>query len=110
MFTIFVNVSLDRYASLHCQRNSALPDIRIPRLKWFLILFEKHEDASVKMFDYLVEENNLEAEFKKYNLHERDRIFIKEQIRGPQSKTVRSERTEVNILGQPFDSPRDVSL
>ena len=35
------------------------------------------------MFDYLVRDNNLEDEFKKYNLTEDDREFIKEQIGGP---------------------------
>ncbi|KAK7079542.1 SAM domain and HD [Halocaridina rubra] len=42
-----------------------------------------HEDASVRMFDYLIEENNLHEYFRMYNLHERDLLFIKELIRGP---------------------------
>ncbi|XP_071091588.1 deoxynucleoside triphosphate triphosphohydrolase SAMHD1-like [Haliotis cracherodii] len=43
----------------------------------------KHEDASVKMFDHLVHENNLGAVFSKFGLTDTDRIFIKEQIKGP---------------------------
>lgn len=46
-------------------------------------MFLQHEDASVDMFEYLIEDNNLKAEFEKYNLYETDRTFIKEQIRGP---------------------------
>ncbi|XP_037780703.1 deoxynucleoside triphosphate triphosphohydrolase SAMHD1-like [Penaeus monodon] len=42
-----------------------------------------HEEASVKMFDYLIERNNLEDEFKRYKLDNRDIIFIKELIRRP---------------------------
>lgn len=35
------------------------------------------------MFDYLIERNNLEDEFKRYKLDNRDIIFIKELIRRP---------------------------
>ncbi len=35
------------------------------------------------MFNHLVKENHLEEEFEKYNLSERDRTFITEQIQGP---------------------------
>ena len=43
----------------------------------------QHEDASVQMFDYLVNDNKLIQEFEKYNLSDVDRTFITEQIRGP---------------------------
>ncbi|XP_069809368.1 deoxynucleoside triphosphate triphosphohydrolase SAMHD1-like [Dendropsophus ebraccatus] len=44
----------------------------------------KHEEASVKMFDYLIKSNNLEVEMKKYGLVlPEDLKFIKEQIAGP---------------------------
>ncbi|KAJ8302865.1 hypothetical protein KUTeg_019261 [Tegillarca granosa] len=46
----------------------------------------KHEEASVKMFDYLLEDNGLVNEFQKYGLTETDRTFIKEQIVGPVSE------------------------
>lgn len=45
-----------------------------------------HEEASVKMFDYLLEANNLQEEFKKYDLYEQDIVFIKELIRGPKKR------------------------
>ena len=37
----------------------------------------------MKMFDYLVADNELISEFEKYNLADLDRTFITEQIRGP---------------------------
>ncbi|XP_061162756.1 deoxynucleoside triphosphate triphosphohydrolase SAMHD1-like [Saccostrea echinata] len=43
----------------------------------------KHEDLSVKMFDHLVESNDLNSVFEKYGVTEQDRTFIKEQIAGP---------------------------
>ncbi|CAH1779924.1 unnamed protein product [Owenia fusiformis] len=46
----------------------------------------RHEDASVQMFDYLVEDNNLIPLFEQHGLTERDRIFIKEQIAGPSTR------------------------
>ncbi|XP_015749994.1 PREDICTED: deoxynucleoside triphosphate triphosphohydrolase SAMHD1-like, partial [Acropora digitifera] len=42
----------------------------------------KHEDASLTMFDHMVEVNDLLPSFKKYNLTEKDVIFIKELIAG----------------------------
>ncbi|XP_022343094.2 deoxynucleoside triphosphate triphosphohydrolase SAMHD1-like isoform X2 [Crassostrea virginica] len=42
----------------------------------------KHEDLSLKMFDYLVEDNKLSPEFEKYKLTETDKTFIKELIKG----------------------------
>ncbi|XP_042872916.1 deoxynucleoside triphosphate triphosphohydrolase SAMHD1-like [Penaeus japonicus] len=43
----------------------------------------KHEDASIKMFDYLIKSNNLEDEFRRYKLDDRDITFIKEMIQRP---------------------------
>ncbi|XP_046678297.1 deoxynucleoside triphosphate triphosphohydrolase SAMHD1 isoform X1 [Homalodisca vitripennis] len=42
----------------------------------------KHESASIQMFDYLVKENNLHEEFRKYNLGEEEIKIIKELIIG----------------------------
>ncbi|KAK7498150.1 hypothetical protein BaRGS_00010738 [Batillaria attramentaria] len=42
----------------------------------------EHEDASLQMFDYMVESNNLVPKFEEYGLNEQDRTFIKEQIKG----------------------------
>ncbi|VDI08708.1 uncharacterized protein MGAL_10B084197 [Mytilus galloprovincialis] len=56
-----------------------IPTVR-PELKW------KHEDASVKMFDYLIEENELRKEFERFGLTEQDITFVKEQIAGPVKK------------------------
>ena len=43
----------------------------------------QHEDASVTMLDYLLEENELRPEFSRYGLQEQDIVFIKEIIAGP---------------------------
>lgn len=58
-----------------------IPHVR-PDKKW------KHEDASVMMFDYMVENNHLQEEFKKYGLTDVDMKFIKEQIAGPPKKKI----------------------
>jgi len=47
----------------------------------------QHEDASVHMFDHMVEANSLLYEFAKYGFKEEDLEFIKEQIAGPQDCT-----------------------
>ncbi|XP_055890992.1 deoxynucleoside triphosphate triphosphohydrolase SAMHD1-like isoform X1 [Biomphalaria glabrata] len=51
----------------------------------------KHEQASIDMLDYLIQENKLvlddEGPLKKYGLNDTDIIFIKEQIFGPLDKT-----------------------
>ncbi|XP_036606119.1 deoxynucleoside triphosphate triphosphohydrolase SAMHD1 isoform X4 [Trichosurus vulpecula] len=49
----------------------------------------KHETASVKMFEHLVNANGIETVMKKYGLiPEEDICFIKEQIAGPLDSTV----------------------
>ncbi|XP_047669851.1 deoxynucleoside triphosphate triphosphohydrolase SAMHD1-like [Tachysurus fulvidraco] len=54
-----------------------IPRVR-PELQW------EHETASVKMFEHLVKENNLEdMMMKDYGLSNKDLEFIKEQIAGP---------------------------
>ncbi|XP_027722904.1 deoxynucleoside triphosphate triphosphohydrolase SAMHD1 [Vombatus ursinus] len=56
-----------------------------PELNW------KHEIASVKMFEHLVDANGIESVMKKYGLTpEEDMCFIKEQIAGPLDSTVES--------------------
>ncbi|MPC94748.1 Deoxynucleoside triphosphate triphosphohydrolase SAMHD1 [Portunus trituberculatus] len=40
----------------------------------------QHENASIKMFDYLLETNNLIEEFDRYGLKDQDITFIKEMI------------------------------
>ncbi|KAJ7374853.1 SAM domain and HD [Desmophyllum pertusum] len=47
----------------------------------------KHEYASVKMFDHLMEVNNLLPSFAKYNLSDGDVTFIKELIAGTALET-----------------------
>ncbi|XP_020628681.1 deoxynucleoside triphosphate triphosphohydrolase SAMHD1-like [Orbicella faveolata] len=42
----------------------------------------KHEDASVRMFDHMLEVNNLLPTFAKYNLVDKDVTFVKELISG----------------------------
>ncbi|XP_072487553.1 deoxynucleoside triphosphate triphosphohydrolase SAMHD1 isoform X2 [Notamacropus eugenii] len=54
-----------------------------PELNW------KHEIASVKMFEHLVNANGIETVMKKYGLiPEEDICFIKEQIAGPLDSSV----------------------
>ena len=45
-------------------------------------MYFQHEDLSLKMFDYLVDDNKLSPEFEKYDLTETDKTFIKELIKG----------------------------
>ncbi len=48
-----------------------------------MVLFStQHEDASVNMFDHMMEANNLLPFFAKYNLTDKDVTFIKELIAG----------------------------
>ncbi|KAG6908133.1 hypothetical protein DXG01_005961 [Tephrocybe rancida] len=51
----------------------------LPGIKW------KHEDASVMMFDYLVDDNNIE-------LTDRDKVFIKALISGEPSECIEAEK------------------
>ncbi|XP_006813924.1 deoxynucleoside triphosphate triphosphohydrolase SAMHD1-like, partial [Saccoglossus kowalevskii] len=60
----------------HMFDNWFIPYVR-PKKNW------KHEQASVDMFDYLIEDNNLMGVIKDYGLNEKDITFIKEQIAGP---------------------------
>lgn len=53
----------------------------------------EHEQASVDMFDHLVKKNGLEADFAKYGLTDVDRIFIKEQIKGPSEDQSRRRKS-----------------
>ena len=46
------------------------------------LLFQ-HEDASVQMLDYMIEDNGLKEVFEQYGLGEQDITFIKEQVAGP---------------------------
>ena len=48
---------------------------------------QQHEDASVQMFDYLVEVNNIKQQFLKFGLTDDDMVFIKELIAGPQDES-----------------------
>ncbi|KAI4892676.1 hypothetical protein NFI96_028025 [Prochilodus magdalenae] len=77
----------------HLFDGSFIPEVR-PGLKW------KHEQASVKMFDHLVKENNLEPVMEKYGLTPDDLIFIKEQIAGPLGSSASSD-TEWPYKGRP---------
>ncbi|XP_033117286.1 deoxynucleoside triphosphate triphosphohydrolase SAMHD1-like isoform X2 [Anneissia japonica] len=57
-----------------------------PKSKW------KHEEASVKMFDYLIKENNLKEQFYAHGLNDADMTFIKEQIYGPLDKEDKNKK------------------
>ena len=47
------------------------------------LLLPKHEEASVEMFDHMVEANGLKEEFERWGLNMCDITFVKEQIAGP---------------------------
>ena len=47
------------------------------------LLFTKHEEASVAIFEHLVETNDLMETFENVGLDDTDLIFIKELIYGP---------------------------
>ena len=50
------------------------------------------------MLDYLLEENGLRPEFRRYGLNERDIVFIKEMIAGPlQEHRDEEEKEEVGL-------------
>ncbi|XP_050399005.1 deoxynucleoside triphosphate triphosphohydrolase SAMHD1-like isoform X2 [Patella vulgata] len=52
-----------------------------------------HEEASIKMFQHLIKENNLMADFEYYNLKQEDIDFIKELIAGPSNEdNIRREK------------------
>ncbi|XP_052062379.1 deoxynucleoside triphosphate triphosphohydrolase SAMHD1-like [Mytilus californianus] len=79
----------------HLFDSKFIPAVR-PTSKW------KHEDASVMMFDYLIEKHNLMGEFKKYDLIDKDIKFIKEQIEGPKQnreQTAGHQKYEKHIGG-----------
>ena len=48
-------------------------------------MYSQHEDASVKMFHHLIEENKLEQSLEYYKISSGDRTFIEELIAGPNS-------------------------
>ena len=50
--------------------------------KLFLLFSDQHEDASVRMFDHMMDVNKLLPTFAKYNLADKDVTFIKELISG----------------------------
>ena len=50
-------------------------------------MHSQHEDASVKMFHHLIEENKLESSLESYGISSDDRIFIGELIAGPPNST-----------------------
>uniref|UniRef100_A0A669EC71 Uncharacterized protein n=1 Tax=Oreochromis niloticus TaxID=8128 RepID=A0A669EC71_ORENI len=52
-----------------------------------VFVFLQHEDASILMFDHLVDDNNLKPVMNEYGLitegdNENDLVFIKEMIKG----------------------------
>ena len=49
----------------------------------FSLLLAKHENASVAIFEHLVETNDLMETFESVGLDDTDLIFIKELIYGP---------------------------
>ncbi|CAF1010789.1 unnamed protein product, partial [Didymodactylos carnosus] len=60
-----------------------------------------HEEASIKLFDYLTDQNNLKPMLSQYKLDDTDIIFIKELIAGPlpefNGKIVSNRRTGIDV-------------
>ena len=63
----------------------------------WLLLFTQHEDASVKMFDHMMNENKLDPIFKFYKLVEKDLVFIKELIAGEDLPDASSTQVSIKI-------------
>ena len=64
-------------------RNLTQITVRAQRVKGYITLsLLQHEDASLTMFDHMVEVNNLRPSFARYKLTKKDMIFIKELIIG----------------------------
>ncbi|XP_072371323.1 deoxynucleoside triphosphate triphosphohydrolase SAMHD1-like [Scyliorhinus torazame] len=62
----------------------------------------KHEIASSMMFDHLISCNHLEGDFKKHDLNlENDLKFIKEQIKGPETKAEEGPGSNWPYKGRP---------
>ncbi|XP_064385626.1 deoxynucleoside triphosphate triphosphohydrolase SAMHD1-like isoform X2 [Halichondria panicea] len=66
-----------------------IPGMREGKPEW------EHEQGSLKMFDYLIEQNHLMEEFKKYDLSDKtdDIVFIKELI-DPKEMSYRDKSTD----------------
>merc|ERR1719394_172337 len=47
-----------------------------------------HEDTSLEMLDFIIEQNNLMPIFREHGLTERDIVFVKELINGPLNQEV----------------------
>ncbi|XP_033626546.1 deoxynucleoside triphosphate triphosphohydrolase SAMHD1-like [Asterias rubens] len=76
----------------HMFDNLFIPAVR-PNYEW------AHEQASVDMFDYLIEANQLKEVFAEFGLDDQDISFIKEQIAGP----LTGKKTEWPYRGRPKD-------
>ncbi|XP_060075553.1 deoxynucleoside triphosphate triphosphohydrolase SAMHD1-like isoform X2 [Ylistrum balloti] len=66
----------------------------LPELDW------EHEQASVDMFDHLVKKNDLVSAFEEYGLTEKDRIFIKEQIKRPSKDQQQESHNDWSCKGR----------
>uniref|UniRef100_A0A7N8YHX4 Deoxynucleoside triphosphate triphosphohydrolase SAMHD1-like n=1 Tax=Mastacembelus armatus TaxID=205130 RepID=A0A7N8YHX4_9TELE len=64
-----------------------------PDIKW------KHEEASVKMFDYLMEDDEVEEEMSEYHLTDQDVTFIKEMI-DPKGQTKETDTPDWPYKGR----------
>ena len=61
------------------------------KISHFSLLYIKHEQASIRMLQYLIDDNNLKCDFEKYGLTETHVEFIKDLISG-NSESGNSER------------------
>ncbi|WAR11727.1 SAMH1-like protein, partial [Mya arenaria] len=57
----------------------------------------EHEQASIKLLDYMIKKRNLEPEFEKYGLDTNDIIFIKEQIWPEMWNVVANKRNGIDV-------------
>ena len=58
----------------------------------YSLLYIKHEQASISMLDYLIDDNNLKRKFKKYGLAKTHIDFIKDLITGNSKRKDNNER------------------
>ncbi|KAK6186458.1 hypothetical protein SNE40_008494 [Patella caerulea] len=78
----------------HLYDNKFIPLV-VPGSDW------THEEASIQMFEHLIEENNLEKDFQQCELKKVDIEFIKELIAGPSDKDDTDKYVKPIYKGRP---------
>lgn len=83
-------------------------------IKMLVFVFLQHEDASILMFDHLVDDNNLKPVMNEYRLitegdNENDLVFIKEMIKGSLKNSSPQNEVFIVFLCECFEISQDYS-